>query len=292
MIPFQVAQAAPHELLRACRLLFPDSAEDRRDQLLVADANLSGLFVARDARGSLHAAALVQILPGALGIAWAPRGSSERAVEAVAGAAGEWLRARGVKVCQAFAPVDTGAQMVPLERNGFRHTTQLVFLRRKLTLGGLPERPKQPFAYCPVQPPLSEEFRSVLLETHKGSLDCPELNGARTADELLAGFADPVPGGGWYLVRRDTENVGVVIHADGTEPGMVDITYFGILPAHRRRGEGGRLLAQTLCAFFDAGVRVLTLSVDARNSHALKLYTRHGFAEYDCREVWLATWPA
>ena len=291
MTPFQVSQAAAHELLRACRLLFPDSAEERRDRL-VADADLSGLFVARDARGSLHAAALVQILPGALGVAWPPRGSSDRAVDAVAGAAGEWLRARGVKVCQAFAPMDTGAQMVPLERHGFRHTTQLVFMRRKLTLGGLPERPKQPFTYCPDKPPLSEEFRSVLLETHKGSLDCPELNGARTADELLAGFAEPMPGGGWVLVRLGEENVGVVIHADGTEPEMVDITYFGILPKRRHRGEGGRLLAQTLCAFFDVGVRVLTLSVDARNSHALKLYTRHGFAEYDRREVWLATWPA
>jgi mycothiol synthase len=35
-------------------------------------------------------------------------------------------------------------------------------------------------------------------------------------------------------------------------------------------------------------VRLLTVSVDARNEPAMKLYARHGFTEYDRREVWLA----
>ena len=292
MPPFVVSPAAAHELLPACRLLFSAGrAEHYRDRLL-SDERTSGLFVARDERGRVRAAALVQILPGALGVAWAPRGDSDRAVDAAAGAAGEWLRAGGVKVCQAFAASGEVAEMGPLERHGFRHATQLVFMRRELTYDNLPDQPKQSFTYCPEQPPLSEEFRRVLLATHEGSLDCPELNGARTPEELLAGFAEAMPGGGWNLVRRDTESVGVVIHADGAEPETVDITYFGILPAHRGRGEGGGLLAQSLCDFYHACVRVLTLSVDARNTPAMKLYARHGFVEYDRREVWLATWSA
>ena len=87
MIPFQVSPAAPHELLPACRLLFPDSAEERRDQLLVADADPSGLFVARDARGSLHAAALVQVTSRRAGCrVGAARAIPIGAVEAVDGA--------------------------------------------------------------------------------------------------------------------------------------------------------------------------------------------------------------
>src|SRR5688500_3095543 len=103
MARFEVSRAAPHELLPACRLLFAEGrAEHSRDRILSA-AHTSGVFVARDANGRLHAAALVQALPGALGVAWPPRGDSRAAVDAATAAACEWLRGRGVKVCQAFA---------------------------------------------------------------------------------------------------------------------------------------------------------------------------------------------
>src|SRR5437868_2938864 len=100
---FEVSPAAAHELWPACRLLFADGrAENCRDRLLT-DPHTSGLFVARDSTGRLRAAALVQALPGALGVAWPPRGDSPGALDAVTAAACEWLRGRGVKVCQAFA---------------------------------------------------------------------------------------------------------------------------------------------------------------------------------------------
>jgi GNAT superfamily N-acetyltransferase len=194
-----------------------------------------------------------------------------------------------VKVCQAFASADEAAGMAPLERHGFRHTTQLVLLRRDLALTALPPEPRTPLSYRPEAPPLGAEFRRVLLATHEGTLDCPELTGPRTAEELLAGFDEPTPGGGWNLACDGAEPVGVVIHAAGAEPEAADLTYFGVVPPHRGRGVGGDLLAHSLRAFHSAGVRLLTVSVDARNGPAMKLYARHGFAEYDRREVWLAT---
>src|SRR5690349_16226883 len=111
MPPFTVSPAAAHELLPACRLLFTEGrAEHSRDRIL-SDAHTSGLFVARDASGRLRAAALVQALPGALGVAWPPRGDSVEAIDAATTAACEWLRSRGVKVCQAFAETGEVADM-------------------------------------------------------------------------------------------------------------------------------------------------------------------------------------
>ena len=127
MARFTVSPAAAHELLPACRLLFPDGAELRR-VLLLHNASTSGVFVARDADGKLHAAALVQTLPGALGVAWAPRGDSREAIDATTAAACDWLRSRGVKVCQAFASAEEVPDMIAVERHGFRHSTQLVFM--------------------------------------------------------------------------------------------------------------------------------------------------------------------
>src|SRR5947207_2316871 len=115
---FQVSLAAAHELLPACRLLFNDGAERCRE-LLRTEPDATGLFVARDSDGKLHAAALVQTIPGALGVAWPPRGDSRDSEDAVTRAACEWLRACGVKVCQAFASASEALDMAPLERSGF-----------------------------------------------------------------------------------------------------------------------------------------------------------------------------
>ena len=38
--------------------------------------------------------------------------------------------------------------------------------------------------------------------------------------------------------------------------------------------------------------RAVTLSVDARNDPALRLYHRHGFRMLDRKDVYLALWPA
>src|SRR5882672_1277881 len=120
-MPSRVSPAAPHELLAALRLLFPHAADGPCDAI-----DAAGLFVSRDANGLVVGAAMVQAIPGALGIASSPRAESAEAADALAGAACDWLRARGVKVCQVFAPADDIPAMAAMERRGFRRLTQLV----------------------------------------------------------------------------------------------------------------------------------------------------------------------
>jgi ribosomal protein S18 acetylase RimI-like enzyme len=177
--------------------------------------------------------------------------------------------------------------MAPLERAGFRHVTQLVFMRRAVG----PEAPHEsrlPITFVPELPPFREEFRKALLATHEGTLDCPELNGSRTPEELLAGF---VQSGAHYtafdLITSETP-IGVVTLTGGEEPGTVELAYLGLIPATRGRGHGSSLLAFALAEADRSRAAALTLSVDARNEPALRLYRRHCFAETDRREVWLA----
>jgi len=284
MPPYVVSPAAPHELLPACRLLFSDGrAEYSRDRILT-DAHMCGLFVARSG-GKLHAAALVQALPGALGVAWAPRGDSAEAIDAVTDAACEWLRGRGVKVCQAFAAAGEAAAMLPLEHAGFRRTTQLVFMRSDSPTG---LDPVQPLTFTTDEPPFSAEFATTLLATHEGTLDCPELNATRTPAEVLAGFA-PTPGSEWYLASQGGECVGVVALQQATGFDSIDLAYLGVVPGARGRGLGAELLAFAVNEGCAARRFALTVSVDARNAPAVRLYERHGFAEYDRRAVWLLT---
>jgi ribosomal protein S18 acetylase RimI-like enzyme len=279
-MPPVIAPAAPHELLPALRLLFPHAADRARDAL-----DPDGVFVSRDADGRVGGAALMQVMPGALGAAWPPRAASPEVADALVAAACDWLRGRGVKVCQAFAPANRTPDMAPLERNGFRHVTQLVSMRcgvsREL-------QPAGALAFVAGSPPLTEAFRAALLDTHTDTRDCPELNGSRTADELLAGFGDPASGGAWYLALREGAAVGVVLLAPGVEPGAVELSYLGVVPAARGRGFGHELLTFALVEAARLYARALTVSVDARNEPALALYRRRGFAETDRCEVWLA----
>ena len=282
-MPSRVSPAAPHELLAALRLLFPHAADVPR-----AAIDTAGLLVSRDANGLVVGAAMVQAIPGALGIASPPRAASAEAADALALAVYDWLRSRGVKVCQVFAPADDIPAMAALERNGFRHLTQLVSMHRGVDA----EPPQGMLAFAADAPPFAEPFRAVLLATYEDTRDCPELNGSRTPDELFASFVDPVPGGAWYLASHEGAPVGVVMLATGAKPDAVELTYVGVAPSVRRRGFGRELVAFALAAAARTRAAALTVAVDARNEPALRLYRRYGFIETDRREVWLAQFPA
>src|SRR6476659_7072412 len=99
MPPFCVSPAAPHELMPALRLLLGDRADphgDRRaercrDALTSDELEPVGVFVARDAPGRIRGAAMVQAMPGALGVAWPPRAESREIEDALTAAACDWL---------------------------------------------------------------------------------------------------------------------------------------------------------------------------------------------------------
>lgn len=55
------------------------------------------------------------------------------------------------------------------------------------------------------------------------------------------------------------------------------IEMMGVLPSHRGRGLGARLVARSFAQLYAADVRDVDLDVDAENAPALKLYADHGF---------------
>lgn len=274
-----VSLAAPHERLAALRLLFPDVVESPREGIEAA-----ALFVARDSGGQGRAAALVQALPGALGLIQQTRSDSPEEADALAQAACEWLRGRGVKVCQAFAAESEAADMIALERCGFRCVTRLISLRSTLDFETAP----MSLAIKAVTPPFPDIFRSTLQATDHETLDCPELNGERTPEELFASFVEPSAGTTWHLARHMGKPVGVVVLANGESAEEVELSYLGLVPSARGRGLGRELVLFARAETRRRGASSLTVSVDSRNNPALQLYRRCGFVEVERRVVWLA----
>ncbi|MBA4188044.1 MAG: hypothetical protein C0467_08495 [Planctomycetaceae bacterium] len=295
MLP-TISPASPDELLPALQMIFGGRAgsnriEPYRAALTNGDRDPQGLFVARDDAGQLCGAMLAQPLQGALGVVWPPRAPSAEIEDALVLAATDWLRAQGVKVCQVFATAEELPDLAPLVRHGFQRITELIFLRRQLSPEEVLPEPIHPIIFVPESPPFSPEFRNALLATHERSLDCPELNGERTAEELLAGFSDWTTGNEWFLaVDRDVV-LGVVLFASGTEPDVLELSYLGVVPLFRQCGYGGELLDFAIAAATLSRVNGLVVTVDARNEPGLRLYCKRGFVETARNEVFLAHWP-
>ncbi|MFO0802056.1 MAG: GNAT family N-acetyltransferase [Gemmataceae bacterium] len=289
-----VSAATAGELDAALRLLVGHrppadrgSAIQRyRDLIASGDLDPAGIFVARGATRKPVGAMLVSVMPGALGLAWPPVANRRKRIEtedALVAAACSWLRSRGVKVCQAF-----GDGMDALERAGFRNLTSLLELRRELHDTPPPIRR---LAFEPLSVANRDAFFAMLLATFDGSLDCPEVNGTRTATELLATYID-MPPVSWHLVRRGDEPVGVVLLNAAAGSPVCELTYLGLAPKFRRAGYGSELVSFARITARNSGRLTLVLSVDERNRPARRLYETHGFQASGARSVFLADWPA
>ena len=81
--------------------------------------------------------------------------------------------------------------------------------------------------------------------------------------------------------------MGVLLLADVPDLQGWDLLYLGVTPEARSQGFGRELTRKALWEARAAEAPQLTLSVDARNQPALKMYESAGFERYDQREVFL-----
>lgn len=287
----------PAELPAAFRMLFhglPANVREERVSYALSlvrkgELDVRGLFGLRR-QMSLVGVILAAVLPGAGGLIRVPvvqRGPSAKADEntLVAHATG-WLRGQGAKLAQALVSPEELGMLAPLLRNGFRNVTNLLYLGRELTQ---PVVSPQRLTYEPYDPLHPQEFHATLERTYIGTLDCPEVNGVRTAAEVIAGHQgqgrfDPAL---WWLARRDGQAVGVLLLL-GLEAGEWEVAYTGVVPEARRGGIGRELLLRAMHTARGAGVQSLVLCVDERNTPARELYRSVGFAQRDARTVVLS----
>ncbi|MSQ97169.1 MAG: GNAT family N-acetyltransferase [Gemmataceae bacterium] len=244
-----------------------------------------GVWVARRAGKPVGVQVCVP-LAGSTCLFWlptAPNGVAARLVQAGL----DHCRSLGCKVAQALAHADEIAHTGPLLRCGFRPTTRMHLLEHDLR--NLIDEPTAPLRFEAFRPSLQAAFAATLQRTYEGTLDCPELNGARTMDEILAGHR----GQGrfhpdfWWLAYEGAEPVGVLMLAELPDGLTWEVAYLGMVPECRRRRLGRAMMLHALDALRAQPVARLTLAVDTRNEPALRLYRSLGFVETKSNEVLL-----
>ena len=292
------------------------AAENALSLLATGELAADGVIVARE-EGRLLGAMVGVALAGASGLFWLPQVSPGRDPTAVADALVRhglaWLRAKGAKLAQVFATAEDMPFVGPLLRSGFRHITRLDYLIHELqSVPDLPNSGLKPSSLTlrvdmdmsshtnpkrqrgclecqPYAPHNRRVFNETLLRTYEGTLDCPELNGRRTVEEVIAGHEQQgkVRPELWWLAQEGGRPVGVVLLTELVGPEGWELSYVGVVPEARRRGVGRTLSHWALHEAKQAGIPQLRVAVDQRNHPARQLYEKMGFVHYDQREVLL-----
>ncbi len=295
----QIVSATPASLGETLSLVFSGhQPQDALNRVRAALAEyrcgklpLAGLLAARRA-GKLVGAAFAQVLPGRTATFWPPRlvpPEPEETAEQLSLAAVEHARNAGVKVIHALLEGQADSQEVAaLERAGFTSLAELYYLLAdRFDFPRTP--PGGPLTFEPCTAEKHQRLCAVVEATYRETLDCPDLDGIRSAEEVLAGYGaegETYPSH-WYLIRHEDRDVGCLLLCDYGQHGNCELTYMGLVPSARGNGWG---VLVTRFAQWVAGSLArerIVLAVDSANHPARNMYAAAGFRGWDRRRVYM-----
>lgn len=133
------------------------------------------------------------------------------------------------------------------------------------------------------------EIAALIEQTFHRSLDCPILNGLRSAEEVMHGFLDgrswnrELP---WWVMCHADRPVACCLLNQHTAD-LFELSYLGLIAPWRGQRLGRHLVQLGIERCFQAGGRYLSSAVDVQNWPAVKIYQSLGFMELRELSVWL-----
>jgi len=283
----------PDDTLKALELALASVPAKKRSARVEHFANLlrdgildpRGIFVARDAETLLDVQICIP-LAGAAALFWLPNADNDLA-DLLVRTALDWCGSIGCKIAQALAKPEESALAQPLVRNGFRFMTRLEQWSRDLR--ELPGISASDLRFEPHRESLAKAFAATIERSYQGTLDCPELDGTRTIDEVVEGHRaqGKFHADCWWLAFDGPHPVGVALLVEMPDEQTWELAYLGIVPEYRRRGLSRTLLLHALHALHGRLATRVVLAVDDRNTPALRLYEKSGFAKLESSDVYL-----
>jgi ribosomal protein S18 acetylase RimI-like enzyme len=203
------------------------------------------------------------------------------------------------RLAQALLSPDDVVEARLLTRHGFRHGADLFFLARTLQRDDanapvfqLPTDAPQHFDALATEtfaPHNADRFASVLEQSYRNSLDCPDLKDFRSGAEAiqshqLSGVFNPNT---WTLFTIDGHDAGVILLNDHPDQNAVELVYMGVTPELRGKGLGREMLRRGLLHSIERERSAMFLAVDCQNRYANAVYAEFSFAELARRRVLL-----
>lgn len=209
--------------------------------------------------------------------------------------------AKGVEMVQSILPAGEPTPEIfelslAFRAAGFQHAATLV----QMECIEIPMRyDESPLAYefLPVRfVPFSEisyaEWCRLVEQTYLGTLDVPKLNGVRTTEATLRGYAvgqawDALQ---WWSIHIDEDPIGCLMLTPLSER-TCELTYLGLIPearGHRYSPEIMDFIGQWMNQH---AMEQIVLAVDEKNAPAIHLYQSFGFREIQAIDAWFIANP-
>ncbi len=175
---------------------------------------------------------------------------------------------------------------------GMEWLAELQFLRT----ASIPEPATSMNASAPLQSKITwcdcddletQALHAVLLDTYVDAQDCPGLRGRREPEDILIGHEASGVRHQWMAAKIEQELVGVLLLAETPERHLLQVLYVGVVPKFRGKRLGQKLMAKANEIAISRKLP-LSLHVDRRNTHALKLYRKFDLQPRESRVAWIA----
>lgn len=134
-----------------------------------------------------------------------------------------------------------------------------------------------------------DQWCRLVEETYTDTLDVPILNGIRSIEQTLRGYAvgqsrENLP---WWSIHVGDDPVGCLILANLSERDC-ELTYLGLIPSARGHRYSPEIMDYVSDWLLDHGKSRCVLAVDDQNTPALHLYQSFGFEPMHAVEAWIA----
>jgi mycothiol synthase len=301
-----VSDTCPAEgLIAALEILYQDLPAPRRrrqiDLLMQSDdpaarsVQQGGLLICRRDE-KIVGAMLTLPAPGRVMMAWMPRcargtpGQDQQAIgESLLQRLTQSASTHAVRFIQLLTDELSASLRQAVQSAGYFHLTQLVYARRSVEPDEKVAPTPTDVEFVPYKPEFHTDLLRVLDESYRESLDCPELTGLRTLDDVFASHR----GHGefmaerWLLARQSNQWVGCLLLSAGPSDRAIEISYVAVLPHARGKGLGKIFTREAIRRAHAEGFEAVVLAVDGRNMPALAMYEDEGFIPWDIREIYL-----
>jgi GNAT superfamily N-acetyltransferase len=254
-------------------------------------AGFDGLLEARQA-GQTVGAALAVLQPGRTALIYQPRlvdGAPAAARNQLNAGLDAYLRKNQVQLAQEVLDLEASDDAAAAHAAGYDIPVELVYLAVDSAPSGQPA-PASDWSFQPYRDTEQPRLESLLIHSYDATLDCPEINGVRSAADTIHGYqaaGDFVPDG-WRLIHSPSADVGCLL-VNRHDESMAELVYMGLVAEARGRGRSKELIAWAKWLARELRCATLSVAVDARNTPAHRAYLRAGFVEFDRRLILLRT---
>lgn len=134
------------------------------------------------------------------------------------------------------------------------------------------------------------QWCSLIRDAYRESLDVPEIEGVRSIEQTLEGYAVNQPSNtdAWFAISIQQSLAGCLILSVPSRR-QAEITYLGLHPQFRSKGYGFEIMRFALQWMLEQNTELASLCVDCRNLPAIQLYQRFDFNPTEAYHAWATT---